>query len=799
MLVPVKWLREYVEINEDVKVFADKMTMTGSKVEAVENLGEEVEGVFVGKILQIDPHPNADKLIITKVDVKDKVVQIVTGAKNVKVGDYIPVALEGAKLPMGVKIKKGKLRGEVSEGMMCSAQELGIATIHVEEYKKDGIYIIDWPDVVEKDILGKDVKSVLGIEGSVIEFEITSNRPDCLSIIGIAREAAVTLGSNLKYPNIQVREELNEDISFDIDVDAKDLCEKYCIRVIKDVKVKSSPYWLQRRLIEAGMRPINNIVDIANFVMLEQGQPLHTFDMQKLSGEKIVVRRANEKEKITTLDEKERELDKDMLVIADDEKVVAIAGVMGSLGSQVDENTTMILLESANFKSESVRLTSKKLGLRSEASSRFEKGIDVQRVEFAMNRFAQLVEMLGAGKVVKGYKEVLNINENNSKLSVRASRIRELIGEEIATNQMIEILRNLEFECISQDDILHIKAPDFRLDIEQEADILEEIARIYGYDKIKSKQIKGNNLLGVKTKKQLIEDKIKDVLTSMGLNEILTYSFVSPKGVDKILLDKDDIKRNFAQLINPLGEETSVMRTTLIPNMLEVMSGNYAKKVKEFYGFELGNTFLKLEDQKMPVERKALSIGIYGEHDFYDLKAYVEELLKSLGIYDFVVLPESNDPSFHPGRCAKILYQNEEIAVLGEMHPDVATNYAIKRRIYVAQIDAQFVLEKVLDVKKYKSLPKYPSIQRDIAVVVKKEIFVSQIEDIIKKYSKNLLESYELFDVYEGEQIEEGYKSVAYSLVYRDCNKTLTDEEVNPAYEKIIKKLEEELDAKLRA
>ncbi|WFD09497.1 phenylalanine--tRNA ligase subunit beta [Tepidibacter hydrothermalis] len=792
MLVPVKWLRDYVDIDMNTQEFADKMTMTGSKVEKVEYFGADIQKVAVGKILEITQHPNADKLIVTKVDVGTEVIQIVTGAKNVKEGDIIPIALVGAKLPGGIKIKKGKLRGELSQGMMCSSEELGIPFSMIEESKRDGIYVLD-----EEYELGADVKEVLGINDALIEFEITSNRPDCLSILGIAREAAVTIGKELKYPNIEVKES-DEVAEFNIKIEEEDLCRRYATRIIKDVKIEPSPYWMQRRLIEAGIRPISNIVDITAYVMLELGQPLHAFDLEKLESDTIAVRRANGEEKCTTLDGIERTLNNDMLLITNGEKPVAIAGVMGGENSKVGDNTKTVLLESANFDADSIRKTSKKLNLRTDASAKFEKGIDVNLVETAINRAAQLIEELNAGTVLKGIVENYNTPVTEQKITVRPQRINKLLGENIPLKQFIEILESLEFKCELVEDKVELTVPSFRLDMAEEADVLEEVARIFGYDNIPSKMLYGDNTMGLQTIEQLFEENIKNSLVSMGLNEILTYSFVSPKGVDKINISKDSIKRNFIKIKNPLGEETSVMRTTLLSNMLEVAARNNSRKVEEFAAFEVGNTFMPM-DEIMPVEKKAICMSMYKDGiDFFDMKGMVEELFKNIGFNKYEILPEKNHTTFHPGRCANIVYNDNIVGVFGELHPDVLENYDINKRVYAAEFDFELLLTYRNDEKLYRPLPKYPAMTRDIALLIKDEVYVKEIEDIITKNSQGLVESFKLFDVYKGEQIEEGHKSVAYSLVYRSKDKTLTDEEVNKVHENILKELSEQINANLR-
>ena len=795
MLVPLKWLRDYVDIDINAKDFADKMTMTGSKVERVESFGEEIEKVVVGKILEVEQHPNADKLVVTKIDIGNEVIQVVTGAKNISKGDYIPVALVGAKLPGGIKIKKGKLRGETSEGMMCSSDELGIPSQYVEEYKRDGIYILDHEESYE---LGKDIREILGINDSLIEFEITSNRPDCRSIIGIAREAAVTLNKEIKYPIINVKES-DENIDFNIKIENNDLCPRYSARMVKDIKIGPSPYWMQRRLIEAGLRPINNIVDITNYVMLELGQPLHAFDLREIGGNKIVVKTAQDKEKFVTLDEQERTLDCSTIVITNGEKTLGIAGVMGGANSEIKDDTTEILIESANFKAESIRSTSKKLGLRTEASARYEKGIDINLVETAINRAAQLIEELGAGRVLKGIVDNYENKVEKQKIVVRPQKINSLLGVNVPLNDFIGILESLEFKCnLVEDNKLEIEVPSFRLDIEQEADILEEIARIYGYENIPSASLYGNTTVGIKTESQKFEDKVKNNLTSMGINEILTYSFVSPRGVDKINTSLEDEKRNFVKLINPLGEETSVMRTTLIPNMLDVVYTNYSHKVNSFDGFEIGNTFKP--NLEFPTQTKKLCIGMYGNNkDFFYLKGAIEEMLFNVGFVNYEIIPEKENLTFHPGRCANIVYNNICIGTFGELHPDVLDNYNLNNRVYIAEIDLDSVFGNSNFEKRYKSLPKYPAITRDIALLVKDEIFVKQIEDIIKENAQEILESYELFDVYKGAQIQEGHKSIAYSIVYRSQDRTLTDEDVSKVHDKIVRELSEKLDANLRS
>ena len=795
MLVPLKWLRDYVDIDIDTQEFADMMTMTGSKVEKVDFFGKETNGVEVCKILEIEQHPDADRLKVTKVEVANgEILQIVTNATNIKVGDYVPVARIGAVLPGDFKIKKGKLRGVLSEGMFCGAEELTIPSAFVEDHKKDGIYILDHQDSFE---LGMDVRDVLGINDALIEFEITSNRPDCRSIIGIAREAAVTLGKELKYPEIKVQA-CDEEMSFEIDIQT-DLCKRYCGRVVKDVKVGPSPYWMQRKLIEAGMRPISNIVDITNYVMLELGQPLHAFDLDDIKYNKMTVKMAEEGEKFTTLDGVERTLTSDMLVIGNKDKTLDLAGIMGGENSEIKDTTTSIFIEGASFAKENIRATSKKLGLRTEASSRFEKGIDINLAEEAVNRACQLIEELGCGTVLNGMLDYYPQKEEVQKVTVNPVRINKLLGVNVPMDQFINILESLEFKCnLVSSEVLELEVPTFRLDITEDADILEEIARIYGYDNIPSASLEGNATAGVKTDKQKFIDNVKSNSIACGLNEILTYSFVSPRGVDKINLPADDEKRNFVKIMNPLGEETSVMRTTLIPNMLDVISTNISHKVEEVSAFECGNTFIPQEG--LPIETKKYCVGTYGkEVDFFVLKGVIESVLNNVGLKGYEIEPETTNLTFHPGRCAKIVYNNIYIGTFGELHPDVIENYNLGQRVYVAEINIDTVFENLNLTKSYNPLPKYPSTSRDIALIVKDEVFVKQIEDIIKANGEDLVESYKLFDVYKGAQIEEGHKSIAYSITYRSKDKTLTDEDVAKVHEKILSELSEKLNANLRS
>lgn len=796
MLVSLKWLRDYVDIDLDAQTFGDKMTMTGTKTETVEYYGQEISNVVVGKILKIEDHPDADKLVVTQVDVgQDQPIQIVTAAKNVSEGDYIPLALHGSKLPGGLSIKKGKLRGVESNGMMCSCKELGIDEKFVEDYKKNGIYLLDMEDSYTP---GMDIKEVLGLNDAVIDFELTSNRPDCRCMIGIAREAAVTLGTKTKYPEISVKEESDKAIDVDIQIENPDLCYRYLARRITDVKIEKSPYWMQRKLIEAGVRPINNIVDITNFVMLEMGQPMHAFDMREIGNNKIVVKNAKEGQVFTTLDEQERKLDSEMLMITNGEKNLGIAGIMGGLDSGIKDDTVEIMFESAVFNRENIRKSSKKLGLRSEASSRFEKGVSLDNAELALERAAQLVEALGAGKVMKGKVDVYPQVKPVQTITVSPRRINARVGVDIPMDKFCSILEELEFKCnlVSEDELI-LEVPSFRLDIEQEADIFEEIARIYGFENIPSVQLQGNSTAGVKTDKQKYLEKVKDTAIACGLYEILTYSFVSPKGLDKIRVSQDSKLRDVVKLINPLGEDTSIMRTTLIPNMLDVLYTNASRNIDQAATFECGHVFTP--DDMAGVEETRICIGMYGDDvDFFVLKGLVEKIFERVGLGGHKYIADGENTSFHPGRCADILCDNKYLGTIGEVHPQVLSNYGIGKRVYIAEIDLDTVYSLANDTIIFKSLPKYPAITRDIALVVEDKIEVASIEEVIMDNAGGLVEACRLFDVYKGNQIGQGYKSVAYSIVYRSLEKTLTDDDVVAVHDKILAQLKARLGAELR-
>lgn len=798
MLVPVKWLSKYVDIdNIDIKELEDKLIMSGSNTETVEETLENVQNIVVGKILSIEQHPDADKLKVLMIDLGDETVQIVTGATNVELNAYLPVCKVNSVLADKTKIKKGKLRGVESYGMLCSYQELGFDNSVIPKIYQDGVWLLDgeYP-------LGTPIGDIEELKDSIIEFEITPNRPDCLSILGMARETAATFDLKVKYPDLTIKNEEGDANDYiKITVENSDLCPRYSGKVIKDVKIGPSPLWMQLRLMKAGMKPISNIVDITNYVLLEYGQPIHAFDLDTLANNEIIVRTANKDEKMTTLDGVERELTEEMLVIADAEKAIAIAGVMGGAETEVSSKTRNILLEVANFNKKNIRKTSKDLMLRSEASSRYEKGVSVENVAFAVNRVCELVEELGIGTIVGGIVDVYPKKIENQVIKVRPSRVNNLLGLNLSNDTIKTLLERLEIEVNLDGENLLCKAPYYRLDLLKEIDYVEEVARLYGYDVIPSTLFRGNEW-GALTNGQNIEKITKESLVSAGMNEITTYSFVSPKSLDAINLSEHSVARKAVTLLNPLGEEYSIMRTTLLPNMLEVLARNYKRSVTDVSAFEIGNLFFpkQLPITELPIEKKSMVLGMYGEgKDFYTIKGVVDDLFNKLGVLGYHYESEKMHGTYHPGRCANIvLGDNHVIGTIGEIHPTVLKQYDIEVAVMVAEIDFNMLMQITRLDKKFTGIAKYPASTRDLAVLVKSDVSNKQVIDVIKNNGGKLLESVEVFDVYQGEQIEAGYKSMAYALVFRAKNRTLVDEDVNKAMEKILKKLSEELDAELR-
>lgn len=793
MLLPVKWLREYVDIDVDAKELSDKLTDSGSHVESILNQDKGIKNVVVGKILEIEKHENADKLVVTKIDVGEEVLQIVTGATNIKVGDLVPVAKVGAVLYDNFKIKKSKLRGVDSFGMLCSFEELGFPDSVIPKEAKEGILILK-----EDYELGLDINEALGLYDNVLEIEVTPNRPDCLSIIGLARETAATFGRELKEPEIEIKEEVEDikDYLNGVSIETED-CNRYYARVIKDVKIEPSPMWMQMRLIEAGMRPISNIVDITNYIMLEYGQPLHAFDLDSLAEKEIVVRKAEEGELLKTLDGVERKLDKEDIVIADKEVAQGLAGVMGGYDSEITDETKNVVLESANFNGRFVRLTSRRLNLMSEASNRHSRKLDPTLCQIAADRFCALVEELGAGTVVSGAIDIYHNEAEKRTIEFNPDHARRLLGKNIETEVMLEYFKNLELGVEKSGEIYKVEVPTFRADLVEEVDLIEEVGRLYGFHNIEPQALNGDLSRGTRPYGRKIMDKTKGLLSSLGYNEILTYSFISPKSYDKIELSENSPLRDSIKLINPLGEDYSVMRRTLISNMLEVMSRNYNRKVGDVSFYEIGNIFERVEDR--PKESLRLVIGSCGSDDFFDLKETIEIALARLGIRDLKYIRESQNSSFHPGRTAIVELDGEELGIIGEVHPDVLGNYDIRQKAYIAELDFDMIIDRSNLVELYRELPKYPGITRDLALIVDEEVLAGEIEEVIYKHGKELIEEVKLFDVYVGDQIPDGKKSMAYSIFYRSYKGTLTDEEITKIQDRLIEDLENTFGAKLRS
>ena len=799
MKASIEWLKEYSDIDVDSVKLGDILTMTGSKVETVEQKGNDIKNVVVGKILEIKKHEDSDHLVVTQVDLGNEKVQIVTGANNIKEGDIVPIAKDGSELPGGVKIKKGLLRGVESCGMMCSVGELGLDISNYPGQIENGIMILD--KKLEKD-LGKDIVEVLNLKEDIIEFEITPNRPDCLSIEGLGREVSASLGKEFKNPRKNIDEKIvenKEEIEgLKVYIEAPDLCYRYIARMVKNVKIGPSPEWLTRRLNACGMRSINNIVDITNYVMLEMGQPMHAFDINSIEGKHITVRRAKNGEKITTLDKQERILDENDLVIADTKKPVAIAGVMGGLNSEIEKDTQTVVFESAVFYGGGVRKTAKKVGLRTESSARYEKGLSSENAIRAVNRAVELVELIGAGQEVEGKIDVYPTKQKINKIKLDVEKINNLLGTNIEKEEMIKILEKLDIKVENNMAI----APYFRMDLEFVADIAEEIVRFYGYDKLETTLIKADTTLGIRNKEQKIEKTIKDMLVNNGLSEIYTYGFVSEQDLEKSNISKELIEKSIT-IINPLSDEYKLMRPTTIPSMMQILATNANKKNQNVKLFDISRNYRNLnnevENGEVPEQENILTLGMYGDDvDFYTLKGLIENVLEAVSVNRYDIIKETKNGSYHPGRCANITVGKDIIATIGEVHPAVLENYGIEKRVYLAEVNVTKIVKYSRQNKKYVEVPKFPAVERDIAVIVDEKVEVGQIEKIITKKSKKLLESATLFDIYRNEKIGNNKKSVAYSLIFRDKKKTLSDEEINTTMENIISELEKVLGAELR-
>lgn len=787
MNLSMRWLNDYVKANMPIKDYCHALTMSGSKVEGYEVEGADISNVVVGKILSKGPHENADALFVCQVDAgKESPVQIVTNAKNVKEGDLVPVALDGAVLPEG-KIKKGKLRGVESFGMFCGLDTLGLTAHDFPYADPDGVLVIQ-----EDCQIGEDIHSALGLDDTSVEFEITSNRPDCLSVTGLARETAATynLPLNIPVPSFKGIDG-NIDEMLKVDVHNTEKCMRYCAGIVKNVKIEPSPRWMRERLRASGVRPINNFVDITNYVMLEYGQPMHAFDLRYVEGAHINVRNAAKGEKIVTLDGVERELTEEMLVIADDKKPVAVAGVMGGEYSGIMEDTTTVVFESAYFEPVQVRRTSKKLGLRTDASIRYEKGVDRLISMTCLERAFQLVEELGAGEVVRTVIDKDYTDKTPAAVEFNAEWINNFLGTDIAEADMIEYLTRLDFKVENGT----VYAPSFRIDIECKADIAEEVARIYGYDKIPSTEFRGVAEAEL-TPEQKFAKNLENNMVALGCYGIATFSFISPKHFDRLTLPAESKLRDAIKITNPLGEDTSIMRTTIIPSMLEILSTNYNNRNESAKLYEIGKEYIPTESGKLPNEPDRLAIGMYGGNvDFYDIKGIADTMLGKMGIRDVEYIRACDSDAFdeacamHPGRSAVVMKNDTVLGILGEVHPAVQKNYGIGTKTYVAKFNIPEMMKCAVTEVSYQPLPKFPAAARDLSVICDDEIPVAELEKAIKGAVGKILEKVTLFDVYKGEQIEKGKKSVSYSITMRSHDGTLTDEQADSAMKKVLKAL----------
>ena len=794
MKLPMSWLSDYTDVTGITpKEYADKLTMTGSKVEGVENLGAEIDKVVVGEVLTCEMHPDSDHLHVCMVNVgEDEPIQIVCGAPNVAAGQKVPVALNGSTLPGGIKIKKGKLRGVMSNGMICSHEEMGIEPSRLGYEPEYGILVL--PEDAE---IGSDVKDLYGLNENVVEFEITSNRPDCFSIIGLARETAVSFNKSFNVPVPSFKEnggDIKDMVS--VEILDKDKCKRYSSRVIKNVKIEPSPKWMRERLEACGVRAINNIVDITNYVLLEYGQPMHAFDIRDIAGRKITVRRANEGEVIKTLDEQDRVLTNDDLVIADAERAIAIAGVMGGFNSEIKEDTTTVVFESAMFEQSTVRLTAQRVGLRTEASSRYEKGLDYNNTVPALERACELVQMLGCGEVVSGMIDEMGNVEERVSIKFRPEKINAFLGTNVSTDEMVKILTSLEIEVDT--DTMTLVPPTFRPDLQAEADIAEEVARFYGYDIIPTTLMRGETTKGEKTPEQKTADNISSVLTSQGMYEIYTYTFQSPNVLDKLNIPSDSPLRNQVKISNPLGEDTSVMRTTMAGSMLETLARNYNYRNKTAKLFELGRVYLPNAKGQLPDEPQTLMLGMYGGVDFYDIKGVCEEMFERLHVSGVEYERVTDNPVYHPGRTARIVIGGKTAGIIGEVHPAVLRNYDLNAKAYMGEIDFMTVFNAANHNVKYVPLTKFPAVTRDFSIVVDRMTPVADIEKVMKKAGGKLLTKLELADVYTGEQIAADKKSVMYKAEFKAPDRSLTGEEADNLHAKIVKALGSDLNAELR-
>lgn len=794
MNISRKWLREFVDITATDKEYDSVMTLAGQKVETTERMDAEIKNVVVGKVLSMKKHENSDHMWVCMVDCGiGEPVQIVTGAQNVHEGDLVPVAQHNSYLPGGIHITKGKLRGVESCGMLCSYKELGLTEHDCPEAYADGIWILN----NEGCKVGEDMNVVIGNDDSIVEFEITNNRPDCYSLIGLARETAAAFNVPMKHhePVVKGGAEGNLCDLLDVDVQADDLCPRYTARMVRNVKIAPSPKWMRQRLRSAGIRPINNIVDITNYVMVEYGQPMHAFDYRYVKGGKIVVRRAGADKTLTTLDGNVRVLQPDMLVIADETKPVGLAGVMGGENSEIVADTVDVVFESANFLGSSIRKTALALGMRTDASAKFEKDIDPMLTVPAVNRACELVELLGAGEVMDGMIDVLNYVPQPVTVKLEPERINALLGTNISEADMIEYLHREEVPVVDG----MIQVPSWRPDLRVMADIAEEVARYYGYNNIETTLMRGATTMGGYSDEQKLENAAGAAARALGYSEIITYSFVSPSSFDAIRIPADSPLRKTVKLVNPLGEDTSIMRTVILPSMLDILSRNFAFKNKGVKLYEIGKIYLPVEGEKLPNEPKRMIFGTYGEHEnFFTLKGEVDTLLEQLNVHPATYVADTKNPSYHPGRCADIMIDGKKLGVIGQIHPLVAEGYGISGEVYVAELDFTGLQSALAPERVFHSLPKFPTVSRDLALVCDEAMTVGMLEACIKKAGGKLLRSIQLFDIYRGPGIAPGRKSVAFSLELRADDRTLTDEDITGVTNAVLEKLKNDLGVTLR-
>ena len=789
MLLPINWLKDYVDVDESIKTITDRLSETGSHVESVIDKSKYLnDKLIVAQIKKIDKHPNADRLSIVTLDTGNSEIEVVTGAKNIKEDMFVCYAQVGATLPGGIVLKEADLKGIMSPGMLTSFEEMGFETSVVDKNSKDGIAVLS------ENKIGETVTEALEINEPIIEFEITPNRPDCLSVLGMAREYAASFRKKIKYPSIEIKnfdENINDYVN-SVDIQTNK-CTRYVARVVKNVKIGDSPQWLKNRLIQSGIRPINNIVDITNFVMLETGQPIHAYDLDKIADKKIIVKESSS-QKFTTLDDVERELSDD-IIICDGENTLGIAGIMGGFDSEITSDTTNVLIEAASFDSDTIRLSSRRLSLRTDASTRFEKGVSQQLCDLASLRVCKLIEDITNATVINNSIDVITCEEKLEDVELSYKKCNDLLGSDISIEEIKNILQLLEFKIVSEDDEkIKVKVPFHRQDVSIYQDLIEEVGRIYTFEKIGAKPLIGKLKRCVKSEERIAIDNTKKALYSMNTFEVLSYSFISPKSYSKAMVEMDDDK--LIKLINPLGEDFSVMRSTIIPNILDILSKNYKNKIKDICVYELGNTFHLVGNER--IETKKLALGMYGDYDFYDVRSMILALFNELGIDNYEIVKNKDNKTYHSGRCADILVNGELIATFGEISYEVRDNYDFDNRVYIGEIHFTELI-KHMDFKKlYSPISKYPSIERDIALVVDRELESIEIEKEILNHSNGIIKDVYLFDEYKGEHVDNDKKSLAYRIIYQSKDETLKDKTIEKIQEEILNSLEQKFNATLR-